>query len=291
MSDLQSIRRSIESAETLSSIVSTMKALASSNILQFQSAAESSQDYRRTLDLSLSVIMSDDAATVPEELVMGPAPSGTLHVVFGSDYGLAGRFNERIATFALEEIPPGDEHLVVAVGHQIEPRMDEHLALAATFGVPQTVEGITSAVQRLLTEIEGFSQVEEVWLYYNRPLDGISFAEVKERLLPLSPTELVPSESDAGWKTIPTYFVEREMLLSHLLQQYFFITLYRAYCYSLAAENASRLASMQNAEQNISELREELQFRYRLERQNTITAEINDVISGFRAIRNQKDRR
>ncbi|HSL93280.1 MAG TPA: F0F1 ATP synthase subunit gamma, partial [Bacillota bacterium] len=79
--------------------------------------------------------------------------------------------------------------------------------------------------------------------------------------------------------------------LSHLLQQYFFITLYRAYCYSLAAENASRLASMQNAERNISELKEELRFRYRLERQNTITAEINDVISGFKAIQGQKPKR
>jgi F-type H+-transporting ATPase subunit gamma len=267
-----------------------MKALASANILQFQSAAEASQDYRRILDLSLSVVLADQPQGAEDEEMTNNAASGTLHVVFGSDYGLAGRFNERITTFALEEISPGDEHLVVAVGHQIEPRMDEHLALVATFGVPQTVEGITSSVQRLLTEIEGFSHVSTVWLYYNEPTDGVSFQEVKERLLPLLPEELIPAENDAGWTTLPAYFVEREALLSHLLQQYFFITLYRAYCYSLAAENTSRLASMQSAEKNISELKEELQFRYRLERQNAITAEINDVVSGFKAIQRQQRR-
>jgi F-type H+-transporting ATPase subunit gamma len=269
-----------------------MKALASSNILQFQSAADASQDYRRILDMSLSVVMADDGEQGEEQEEQEDIGArGSLHIVFGSDYGLAGRFNERISTFALDEIPPREDHFVVAVGHQVESRMDEHLALVASFGVPQTVDGITSSVQRLLTQIEGFSRVAQVWLYYNRPVDGINFTEVKERLLPLSPDELIANGSDVGWKSLPTYFVEREALLSHLLQQYFFITLYRAFCYSLAAENASRLASMQGAERNIRERKEELNFRYRLERQNNITAEINDVISGFKAIQSQKLRR
>lgn len=291
MSDLQSIKRSIDSADTLNSIVGTMKALASANILQFQAAAEASEDYRRVLDMSLSVVMRDrEDETEADESPESASLKGTLHIVFGSDYGLAGRFNERIVSFALDEIPPAEDHIVVAVGHQIVPRMDEHLVMAKTFGVPQTVEGITSMVHRLLTEIESFIYVREVWLYYNRPIDGISFTEVKERLLPLEPADLASLNRDTEWKTIPTYFVESEALLSHLLQQYFFITLYRAFCYSLAAENASRLSSMQSAEKNIGELREELDFRYRLERQNNITAEINDVISGFNAIKKAKER-
>lgn len=287
MTDLQTIGRSLESAASLHSIVSTMKALASSNILQFQAAADASRDYRNVLDMALAVVLPD------QEEEQDPPPfsadqKGSLHLVFGSDYGLAGRFNERIVAFALEEIPLAEGHLVVAVGHQIVPRLEEHLALSNFFGVPQTVEGIASMVHRLLTEIDDFADVGEVLLYYNRPIDGVTFREEKERLFPLDLKSI--AVAGGGWEeqTPPAYFVPAEELLSHLLQQYFFITLYRAFCYSLAAENASRLASMQTAEKNIEELQDDLNFRYRLERQNSITAEINDVISGFNAIRKAK---
>lgn len=70
-----------------------------------------------------------------------------------------------------------------------------------------------------------------------------------------------------------------------MIQQYFFITLYRSLCYSLASENASRLASMQAAEKNIDERLDELNASFRRQRQNQITEEINDIVSGFKAIK------
>ena len=56
---------------------------------------------------------------------------------------------------------------------------------------------------------------------------------------------------------------------------------------SLAAENASRLAAMQAAENNIEEKIDELYGRYHRRRQAAITEELLDVISGFEALESE----
>jgi len=59
---------------------------------------------------------------------------------------------------------------------------------------------------------------------------------------------------------------------------------YQALAEALASEHATRLAAMQNAERNIEERREELNAAYRRKRQETITRELLDVVSGFEAV-------
>jgi F-type H+-transporting ATPase subunit gamma len=53
---------------------------------------------------------------------------------------------------------------------------------------------------------------------------------------------------------------------------------------SLAAENASRMASMQAAERNIDERIQELIKRLNQQRQTAITSELLDIVSGFEAL-------
>jgi F-type H+-transporting ATPase subunit gamma len=56
----------------------------------------------------------------------------------------------------------------------------------------------------------------------------------------------------------------------------------------LASENASRLAAMQRAEQNIEELLEDLKGAFHRLRQSGIDAELFDVISGFEALARER---
>lgn len=62
------------------------------------------------------------------------------------------------------------------------------------------------------------------------------------------------------------------------------MALFRTFAGSLAAENAARLAAMQAAERNIEELADQLEQRYHRRRQETITAELLNVISGWEAL-------
>lgn len=288
MQGLQGIKESLNSAQTLQSIVRTMKAHASSNINQFQHAAKASMEYRRTLDMSLYIVLSDEDVILPlEETMKGQ----TLHIVFGSDHGLAGAFNERIATYALNNIPQSLDHKLIIVGQQILQRLEHDYNVHSFFTQPQTTGSISSMVSKLLVEIDELRErtsVEQIILYYNRPEDNAVFSEDTELLFPIDLLALVKNEPEWESNSIPTYFTDKDRIISDLIQQYFFITLYRTFCFSLASENASRLASMQSAEKNIDERLEELEFEYRRERQNSITEELNDVVSGFKAIRGSK---
>lgn len=289
MQGLQGIKKSIESAENLESIVSTMKAHASSNINQFQNAAKASMEYRRVLDMSLYVILSQEEE---ELLALDEIEDGeVLHIVFGSDHGLAGRFNERISSFALEKIAKNSNNKIIVIGQQIFQRLKDDFDIYTSFMQPQTTDSISSMVNRLLVEIDVLrdeTDVGKIVLYYNRPEDNSTFTVDTELLFPIDLLEIAKSKVKWESNSIPTYFVEKEKIISDLIRQYFFITLYRAFCFSLASENASRLASMQSAEKNIDERLESLNFEYRRERQNSITEELNDVVSGFKAIRKSK---
>lgn len=288
MQGLQGIKKNINSAENLQSIVGTMKAHASSNINQFQDAAKASREYRNVLDMSLYVVLSKEEEITPlEEVDKGD----TLHIVFGSDHGLAGRFNERISTFVLEKIPNGENHKIIIIGQQIFQRLKDDFDIYKSFMQPQTTDTISSMVNKILLEMDGLrdkTPIKEIILYYNRPDDNSTFIENMEILFPINLLELSKDKIIWKSKSIPTYFDEKEQIISNLIKQYFFITLYRAFCFSLASENASRLASMQSAEKNIEERLEELNYEYRRERQNSITEELNDIVSGFKSLRGKE---
>ncbi len=73
-------------------------------------------------------------------------------------------------------------------------------------------------------------------------------------------------------------------ILGALIREYLFISLFKACAESLASENASRLAAMQRAEENIGELLEELTQTAHRVRQSTIDEELFDVISGYESV-------
>jgi F-type H+-transporting ATPase subunit gamma len=78
--------------------------------------------------------------------------------------------------------------------------------------------------------------------------------------------------------------MEWQHLFSSLIRHYFFVALYRAVTESLASENASRLAAMQAAQKGIEERLDELNAQYQRQRQNAITVELLDIVSGFEAL-------
>ena len=296
MAGTQNIQRMITSAKNLQSIVGTMKAYASSNIVQFQTAARASMEYNNILNMSLYILLS--GIYEKSESRKTYENQGSIHIVLGSDHGLAGRFNENISSFAENNIELKKNDKIIVIGQQVFSRISNQFNISDSFNSPQSVEAITSSVLDILFKIEEYRTLMEsdinirgmksIILYYNSPGDDVAFKERKELLYPIDFDSIVRKRGAWESKSLPTYLADRESLFSDLLKQYFFIILYRTFCYSLASENASRLSSMQAAEKNIEERLETLQSRYRRQRQNEITEELNDVISGFKAIKKSK---
>ena len=289
MSDtLESLRRKIDGASELDSVVRTMKALAASSIVQYERAVRSLDDYYRTVELGLVAWLHHTGATIHAGGARKDT-GATGAVVFGSDQGLVGQFNEVLADFTVGRLGgmPGSKH-IFAVGERVLGYLDDAaLPVTGNFSVPNSIAGITTLVGRILIEIETQREqgkVAEVYLFHNRPMPGAMYEPVMQRLLPLD-EEWRRGLTGLAWPTanLPEA-IGGDDTLQALISEYLFISLFRACAESLASENASRLAAMQRAEKNIDELLGELNQTFHRQRQSSIDEELFDVISGFEAL-------
>ncbi len=120
-----SLRRKITSAEDLQSVVRTMKALAASSIGQYEKSVRALTHYDRTVQLGLAVCLRDsDPMTSRATRNDGSSAREVGVVVFGSDQGLVGQFNQMIVDRLLEVIAvlPGSP-LIWAVGERVRARL------------------------------------------------------------------------------------------------------------------------------------------------------------------------
>ena len=285
-----SLRRKIGSAKDLESVVRTMKAMAASSIAQYENAVRSLDDYYRTVQLGLAASFRQGASMTASTRVSLKEAGATGAVVFGSDQGLVGQFNEVMVEFALRTMEhlPG-EKTVWAIGERIQSRFaDTGLLATESFALPNSISAITPLVGQILIEMELQRErgtVTQVYLFHNRPKSGAIYTPVVQRLLPLD--EVWRRELAAiPWPTqnLPEVMNGGEQTLLALVREYLFVSIFRACAESLASENASRLAAMQRAEKNIDELLEDLNRTFYRLRQSGIDEELFDVVSGFEAL-------
>jgi len=103
--------------------------------------------------------------------------------------------------------------------------------------------------------------------------------------LPFKPSELMHMpEDEPGFSTLPQISVDPHELIVHLLPEYLLSQVARAIGESMASENAARLLAMEGASRNIEERVSELMAEYHRRRQEEITVELADVLTGASAI-------
>jgi F-type H+-transporting ATPase subunit gamma len=289
----EELRQKMQGADDLLSVVKTMKGLAAVNIRHFERAVESLGEYSRTVEMGLHIVLN--AQNQRSVSLRGPVHDRLGVVLFGTDQGLCGQFNERIVDYALnsmDEAPESqDRFSVLAVGSRATGLLDDAgLTTEAELPTPGGIAGISPLVQELLFHIEGWrirKHVERILIFNNRPLGTSGYDQNFVQLLPVD-LEWLRSLAQERWpsRSLPTYTMEWDDLFAALIRQYMFIALYRACAESLAAENAARVVSMQNAESNIEERLTDLERAYQRQRQNQITAELLDIVSGYDAVMN-----
>lgn len=282
----QRIKTRIDRTRDLQSVVSTMKALAAVNIRQYEKAAESVDVFNRTVELALQVVLK----SVPSSPSLPRPETGVrIAVVIGSDQGMCGRFNEDIVHLAekrLPEMAPREAWTLVTVGARPASLLQLNgWTLAASFQTPGSTAALSTLVQDILYQVGYTDGLAAVVVLHNHHVSGTSYEPAFIRLLPLD-REWVERFRNRDWPgpSLPLTTMDRDDLFTLLVRQYLFVSLYRALAHSLAGENASRLAAMQAAESNIDERLDTLTSDYHRQRQQAITEELLDIVSGFEVL-------
>ncbi len=205
-------------------------------------------------------------------------------VVFGSDQGLVGQFNEVLVDYVVHALGriPGEKQLWV-VGERLQGHLlDAALPVTGAFTVPNSVAAITQLIGRILTGIEAQrGELTQIYLFHNRPKSVAVYGPVMQRLLPLDEAWRAGLNA-LSWPSpnLPEV-IGGNSTLEALIREYLFISLFKTCAESLASENASRLNAMQRAEKNIDELLTGLNQDFHRLRQSGIDEELFDVIAGY----------
>jgi F-type H+-transporting ATPase subunit gamma len=273
----------ITSLNELLEIVTAIRAMAASQMQQALRSLESIRGYSRQIREALSAAASLLPPDGAKEAVVRPKQSGL--VVFCAEHGLCGGFNEYVLRAAESTIAATDGGLVLIVvgtrGAQIcrerGGNPDLVLPMATHSG------GVTSAARHVAAELYRFfseRRIAGVEVVYVRQAEGQLARVEQHRLLPLEAqiTQKVFAELP------PLINLQPQRLFDEIVGEYFFAELENAAMQSFFSENSTRFRTMEAAHQNIQNKSGELTKLMQRLRQDSVTTEILDLISGSEAL-------
>jgi F-type H+-transporting ATPase subunit gamma len=209
---------------------------------------------------------------------------------FSADRGLCGSFNSNTINAAEkwvnEQKENGKEYgltLVGKKGRDYFRRKDFNITTAHVQVYGQVdisfVDQMTSEfINRYLSD-----EIDELYMMYTRFVSMAKQEPTIVKLLPIEP----PQSKEESEEVATEYLCEpsAEALLIELLPKHISVQILNAFLQSEVSEHAARMAAMDNATKNCSEMVDELTMIYNKARQASITAELMDIVGGAEAIK------
>jgi F-type H+-transporting ATPase subunit gamma len=279
MMRLAEVEAHIRSMGELLDVVGAMRSLASMRVQEAQRALPAVQRYVETMAAGIrAALMLLPEAGAANRI----AKSRRALVLYTAEHGFVGNFNERVLDAAEKLLDPEDTLFVLgsrgaaAVRERDRPMLWAYPMATRPEGVPETIRHLTAELYGWIARGD-LGRFEVVFARHRQsigttierkllfPVDLTSFA-LKRRSLP------------------PLHNLPPSTLLEKLLADYIFGLLTEAAIEALASENAARFAAMDSAHENVSKKLEELRQEARLARQDEITTELLDLVTGTQAL-------
>ncbi|MGD8479865.1 MAG: FoF1 ATP synthase subunit gamma [Methyloceanibacter sp.] len=276
MEALPRLQARISSLQELRDLIRALRSLAASHVQEAQAALPGIRRYVEVVEGAIA----KGAALLPKASTLTVSADQALDasalIVVCSEHGFAGAFNEMLLDRAEAERNASQQ--LVVIGRRGAILAEERgVKIASSFPMATHIGGVLGVTRRVAERLSAFSTADIVFGRYRR---GGNFEPESKRVLPLDPALLVKS----GRQSPPLHHLEPAMLLERLASEYLFGEITCAVMESLASENGARLRVMGTADQNIGDKLEDLQRREHSLRQEAITSELLDVVTGSEAI-------
>ena len=286
MANLKEIRKRIQSVKSTQQITSAMKMVAAAKLKKAQERIEKARPYAvKMADVLASLALRTHEKAHP--LLVRREVRHAALVVVTSDRGLCGAFNQNIIKTTEQFIRQNRgryaEMLFILIGKKgydyfkLRPINvhREYLGVSGkiNFELAQTIAGAMKDI--FLSE-----KVDEIYILYNRFKTTISQEVVFDRLIPIAPLEIPEGEVVPGYVFEPS----DEEILDDIINTNLEIQVFRALLESEASELGARMTAMDSATSNAEEMIKKLTLKYNRARQETITKELMEIISGAEAL-------
>jgi F-type H+-transporting ATPase subunit gamma len=263
-----------------------MKMVAAAKLRRAQEAITHARPWADTLSHVLANVAARTEFSHP--LLEDHEGERTWVVVISSDKGLCGSFNTNILRAVekdLEEDRWPEVELAV-VGRKASDyfrsrRWNLVVNDRETMSAPTAEAG--PRLGKRFVEAFTSGEVDSVWLVYNSFVNMIRQDLVVDRLLPIEPPTVVDEDQDES-QVDYLYEPDARTLLAELLPRHVETQVQRAIFDSAAAEQASRMTSMDAATRNAGDMIDALTMLYNRTRQAAITKELIEIVSGAQAL-------
>ena len=272
----------IHSLEQLGEVVRALRSVSAARVQQAHSVLDSVRQYTAIIRDALGEAAR--GASLPAQPDPAPDTRGVV-IAFGSEHGFVGAFNDRVLEHAAIQRKERDELLVVG-SRCVLGANERRDRVSWTCAMATQVGGIDEVALRIAERL-GHPGIREdvgrVILAYTRSSGGSTWRIVTETLLPFDVRPYLPRRMD---RPRALSNLQPRALLDGLIGELLFAQLAHAATESFASENAARLAAMESAADNVEGKLDDLGRVERELRQEEITTELLDVVTGAEAITN-----
>jgi F-type H+-transporting ATPase subunit gamma len=283
-------RDRIRSVSNTAKVTGAMQMIAASKMNRAQNMVQAGRPYADRIrdvlgDLAALAAKDDDAPTV--DLLKVRPVKKTLVLLVTPDRGLAGALVGNLQRAAAEFIQETEgEVSIVSVGRKGERFVTRTgQELKASFSVPDrpTLDD-TVVVGRMLVDEYSSERVDRVVLIYAKFINTAVQEVTARQLLPVEPAERGGDDVEKLEELDYIYEPSINDVLASLVPRYIETQVYHGILEAFASEHSARMIAMQNATDNANEIVEGLTLDLNKARQESITAELLDIVGGVAAL-------
>lgn len=289
MATLRDLKGRISSVSSSEKITGAMKMISSAKMSKATREIKRLLPFRNQLETIIGNLLSADAQ-FSSPLTVEREVKNVSVVVLGSDDGLCGAYNVNIFKQLLEHINGlrneyGAELKVrlFTVGQKMQRACmkiaADDLEIITDHGVnsKSAADEVKQFTLRLQQEFLAgeTDRVDVVYMHFVSPS--------RQRLQAQQLIPVKPSEGDGSQVGAPGLYIfepDAASIFATVLPLMLLSTMQEVFCENRASEQAARVMAMQSANDNATKLLEQLRLEYNKLRQQSITAELLDILGG-----------
>lgn len=292
MANLKEIRTRINSIKSTRQITSAMKLVAASKLRKAQNAIIALRPYSYKIQEIMGHLSDSLGEHSDNPYLRESEVNNILLVSIASNKGLCGPFNANIIKETERQVHENFESLYEEGGVHLltlGKKLTEYFGSRdynLTGNHDEIYDNLTfensTAIAKELMQVFEEKQYDKVYLIYNKFINAATQEVKVEQFLPLEPLNDEATNTDVHSDYI--FEPSKSELVRELIPKTLKIHFYQALLDSNAAEHGARMTAMHQATDNATELINDLQLKYNKARQESITNQIIEVVSGAKAL-------
>ncbi|MEE1564950.1 MAG: F0F1 ATP synthase subunit gamma [Acidimicrobiales bacterium] len=287
------LRRRIGSVQNTKKITRAMELIAATRVVKAQQRARAARPYAEQITAVIENLAAGGAEVDHPLLRRAEKVERVGVIVISSDRGLAGPYNSSVIKAAERQVQnarsEGADYSLIVIGKKARDYFAFRKYAIDSFTMGISDNPTYEDARRIADEVSAmFSEgrIDRVELAYTEFVSLGSQKVATRRFLPLESTETIATEGSGDTDLSGAFEFEPspEAVLESLLPRYVEARLFGALLDSAASEHASRQRAMKAATDNAEELITKLSREMNQARQDAITTEIMEIVSGAEAL-------